>query len=185
MSIYGVTSAAQKFCPIFPKNKKRRSRNYLISVPTPNPVPIPDCWFPNFPENLNFRLSQFPSYPISISFPDPSFMFPDNLMSSVVSNSRSYFYANSSLLIFQTIYVFGAQISVPIPNSGFLIFQTILVVVVATILRDPAVVFLQSARNQQQETSSSAFHMSPHVCGFSNFPIFFAVFSTFHEKKFI
>ena len=69
-------------------------------------------------------------------------------MSSVVSNSRSYFYANSSLLIFQTIYVFGALISVPIPNSGFLIFQTILVVVVATILRDSAVVFLQSARNQ-------------------------------------
>ena len=39
-------------------------------------------------------------------------------------------------------------ISVPVPNSGFPIFQTILVVVVATILRNPAVVFLQSARNQ-------------------------------------
>ena len=49
-------SAAQRFCPVFPKNKNGHPET-IISVPTPNPVPITDCWFPNFPENLNFRLS--------------------------------------------------------------------------------------------------------------------------------
>ena len=52
MSIYGVIPICRlEVLPHFPEKQKRRSRNYLISVP------IPDCWFPNFPENLNFWLS--------------------------------------------------------------------------------------------------------------------------------
>ena len=52
MSIYGVIPICRlEVLPHFPEKQKQRSRNYLISVP------IPDCWFPNFPENLNFRLS--------------------------------------------------------------------------------------------------------------------------------
>ena len=126
MSIYGVTSAAYKFCPILPKNKNEDPETILHQFLLLTQFLFLICRFLIFQKILIFGGLGFLSDLYFFSCLIPVSCFPDNLMSSVVSNNCSYFYT----------------------NSGFLIFQTILVLVVATILRDPAVVFLQSARNQ-------------------------------------
>ena len=126
MSIYGVTSAAYKFCPILPKNKNGDPETILYQFLLLTQFLFLICRFLIFQKILIFGGLGFLSDLYFFSCLIPVSCFPDNLTSLVVSNNCSYFYT----------------------NSGFLIFQTILVLVVATILRDPAVVFLQSARNQ-------------------------------------
>lgn len=128
VSIYAVIPICRSdVLPYFSQKQERRSGNYLISVS--NPVPIPDRRFPNCPENLNFRWSWFP---IRSSFlcQIPVTRFPDNLC-----------------LRWSPIPI---PISMLIPVSLFSRqFQFFRVLVVATALSDPVVVFLQSARNQQ------------------------------------
>lgn len=100
MSIYGVTSAAYKFCPILPKNKNGDPETILYQFLLLTQFLFLICRFLIFQKILILGGLGFLSDLYFFSCLIPVSCFPDNLMSSVVSNNRSYFYTNSGFLIF-------------------------------------------------------------------------------------